>query len=140
MTSQRPRGFIDNWNPRPETLDLIDQVQDILEFNQDIVPLTLRQIFYALVSNHGFGKTEQAYARLCETMNRARRARLISMDAIRDDGFRYLKPPGWENEDALISAAIESAKQFRLDRQDGQERRLLLWCEAGGMVAGLDVT
>jgi hypothetical protein len=137
MSSQRPRGFIDDWKPRPDTLDLVRQVQGILDFNQDILPLTLRQIYYALVSNHGFDKTEQAYSRLCETMNRTRRARLISMDCIRDDGFRDLVPPGWENENALISAAIESAKQFRLDRQEGQERRILLWCEAAGMAPQL---
>jgi hypothetical protein len=137
MSSQRPRGFIDGWKPRPETIDLVCQVQGILDTNYDILPLTLRQIFYALVSNYGFDKSEQAYSRLCETMNRARRAKLISMDAIRDDGFRDLSPPGWEDENALISAVIESAKQFRLDRQDGQERRLLLWCEAAGMAPQL---
>lgn len=137
MTRQRPRGFIEDWKPKPKTLDLICQVEGILDINHDILPLTLRQIFYALVSNHGFDKSEKAYERLCETMNRARRARLISMDAIRDDGFRDLIPPGWESENALISAAIESAKQFRLDRQEGQERRLLLWCEAAGMAPQL---
>jgi hypothetical protein len=40
--------------------------------------------------NHGayeYEKTEQAYKRLGEILNTARRARLIDMDMIRDDGF-----------------------------------------------------
>ena len=57
-----------------------------------VLPLTVRQIFYRLVGAHGYDKTEQAYARLGEHLNRARRAGLIEFDAIRDDGITFAEP------------------------------------------------
>lgn len=42
---------------------------------------------FAVVGTEVIGKAEKQYATLCELLNRAPRARLISMDAIRDDGF-----------------------------------------------------
>ena len=137
MSSKRPRGFIDQWNPRQDTLKLVDYVAIILEDNRDIAPLTLRQIFYMLVTGYGFDKTEKAYKRLCETMNRARRARLIDMDEIRDDGLRKEKPQGWEDEDEILDVFRSYGDRFRLNRQQGQPRHLMVWCEAGGMLPQL---
>ena len=88
MATKRPRGFIEYWNPREDTLELVEAVKGILYQNRDIAPLTLRQIFYMLVSGYSYDKTERAYKRLCETMNKARRAKFIDMDDIRDDGKR----------------------------------------------------
>ena len=81
----RPRGFAP-WSPRPETLELIARVNAVLGEYEDHLPLTLRQIFYRLVGAHGYEKTERAYERLGEHLVRARRAGLVSMEAIRDDG------------------------------------------------------
>ncbi len=69
----RPRGFID-WNPQAKTRALIEQVQAVLEEYQKHLPLTLRQVFYRLVGAHGYAKTERDYERLCEALNKARRA------------------------------------------------------------------
>src|SRR5262249_29622798 len=73
--------------PRPETQALLNQVGQVLAEYRDQLPLTLRQVFYRLVGAYAFEKTEKAYARLGEALNKARRARFIDMDAIRDDGF-----------------------------------------------------
>ena len=62
------------------------------------LPLTLRQIFYRMVGAYGYEKTEQAYERLGETLNKARRARVIGMDAIRDDGFTSAVPASFLDE------------------------------------------
>lgn len=137
MTTTRPRGFIEGWVPKPHVRVLIGAVHDILDEHDDILPLTLRQIFYMLVSNYEFDKTEKAYKRLCETMNKTRRAGLISMASIRDDGFKEMGGGGWADEDALVDTFKSAAADFRLDRQDGQPARLMLWCEAGGMMPQL---
>jgi hypothetical protein len=50
---------------------------------KDYLPLTIRQIFYRLVGTEVIGKSEKEYANLCELLNRARRARLISMIHLR---------------------------------------------------------
>ena len=69
----RVRGFAP-WAPRGTTLELLEQVRGVLDEYEDYLPLTIRQIFYRLVGAHNYEKTEHAYARLCEHLNRARRA------------------------------------------------------------------
>lgn len=133
----RPRGFIEDWVPRFDTLVLINQVGDIISDNSDILPLTLRQIFYMLVSNYDFDKTERDYKRLCEIMNKARRAQMIDMGVIRDDGLRREDPFSWGGENHLVRSFKRSAEEFRLDRQRDQMTRIMVWCEAGGMLPQL---
>jgi hypothetical protein len=125
----RPRGFITDWRPRADTLALLDQVQAVLDEYADQLPLTLRQIFYRLVGAHGYEKTERAYDRLGEALNKARRARLVAMDAIRDDGFTSEAPIPFDSAEAFLDNAVRWAEELWLDRQRGQERRLVLWCE-----------
>jgi len=132
----RPRGFID-WRPQQETAALIKRVQSILEEYRDYLPLTLRQIFYRLVGNYGYDKTEKAYKRLCEMLNRARRGRLIEFDAIRDDGFTRLKAHGWRGIEHVIDAVENTVNDYRLDRQASQSRKIVVWCEAAGMAPQL---
>lgn len=135
--SPRPRGFITDWRPRADTLALLDQVQAVLDEYAEQLPLTLRQIYYRLVGTQGYEKTERAYDRLGEALNKARRARLIAMDAIRDDGFTSEAPLSFESAEDFLDAAVGWARNLRLDRQRGQKRRLVLWCEASGMVPQL---
>ena len=85
MASSRPRGFA-HWRPQQKTQDLLDQVNVVLATYTDELPITARQCFYRLVATVGFEKSERGYKRLLETLNRARRAGLVPMDAIRDDG------------------------------------------------------
>ncbi len=133
----RPRGFIDEWRPQAKTRALIEQIHGVLDEYAVYLPLTLRQIFYRLVSNGALGKTERDYARLCELANRARRAQLIPFDAIRDDGLTRREPVSYTDTSEFLGVVTYSAKQFRLDRQAGQETRLMVWCEAAGMVPQL---
>jgi len=128
----RPRGFA-AWNPRPESLALVRDVQAVLDEYRDHLPLTLRQAFYRLVAMRGFEKTEAAYSRLCETVNRARRAGLIRFASIRDDGPARYEPASWADPASFLADVLADAKRFRLDRQDGQPVRLWTLCEAGGM-------
>ena len=134
----RPRGFI-KWAPRGERQGLVDKVAKIIEDYLDILPLTLRQVFYIRVSHHGFDKTERAYRnQLVETVNLARRARLVPMDAIRDDGFTQTQRAGWTSLEEFFESFWRQANWFTLDRQQGQPRRIMLWSEAAGMVPQLE--
>lgn len=128
----RPRGFA-SWNPRPASRELVQDVQAVLADYQEHLPLTIRQVFYRLVSNRAYDKTEAAYARLCETVNRARRARLIEFEHIRDDGPSRYQPASWAGDEEFIDAMTAAARDFRLDRQMDQPVRLWTLCEAGGM-------
>ena len=131
MASNRAKGYMD-WNPRPETVQLIGQVQEVLGGSDE--QLTARQVFYILVGQFGFEKTEQAYARLCEHLVKARRSQMIPFNAIRDDktdeiggDWGYWAPHEFWDE------LRESSRRYRRPRREGQEKRIELWCEARGM-------
>lgn len=128
----RARGFAP-WCPRPASLDLVRAVQHVLAEYQEHLPLTIRQTFYRLVATRGFDKTETAYARLCETLNRARRAGLISFSDIRDDGPARYEQASWADPASFLADVRYDAQRFRLDRQDAQLVQLRVLCEAGGM-------
>jgi hypothetical protein len=132
----RVRGFAP-WTPRASTEQLLAQVDLVLTEYVDHLPLTLRQIFYRLVGAHGYEKTELAYDRLCEHLNRARRARLIPMDVIRDDGGTVITPHFWASAEEFVETVRDQAEQFRLDRTIGQKTRLVVICEAAGMAPQL---
>jgi Raf kinase inhibitor-like YbhB/YbcL family protein len=109
---------------------LLEQVRAVLGEYEDHLPLTIRQIFYRLVGAHNYEKTEQAYARLCEHLNRARRARVISMDAIRDDGGVIQEPNSWTGTEQFWRSVRRMAERFTLDHSAGQKSRLVVTCEA----------
>src|SRR5262245_49096976 len=133
----RVRGFAP-WAPRGATAELLDQVRGVLEEYEDYLPLTIRQIFYRLVGAHEYEKTERAYARLSEHLNRARRAHLIPMEVIRDDGGVISEPNSWESAEQFMRTVRAMAADFKLDRSAGQKARLVVTCEAAGMVPQLE--
>jgi hypothetical protein len=132
----RVRGFAP-WSPQAATLELLEQVRTVLGEYENYLPLTIRQIFYRLVGVHAYDKTEQAYERLCEHLNRARRARLISWDVIRDDGGVVEEPDQWTGAEQFWATVRVMAEDFKLDRSDGQRSRLVVMCEAAGMAPQL---
>lgn len=132
----RPRGFAD-WRPQAKAANLVGQVKAVLVEYAEHLPLTLRQIFYRLVGRFGYDKTELAYDNLGETLNRARRACMIPFDAIRDDGLTSLDSVGWADVSECWDAIRNTASDYTTDRQRGQQRRLVLWCEASGMAPQL---
>ena len=133
----RPRGFME-YHPRAKAQKLIDRVNEIIEEYADILPLTLRQIYYVLVTREAIEKNERDYSILTETMNKARRGGYIDWEVIRDDGFTEVAPDFYIDVDDLWGRFEYAAKNFRLDRQHGQGRRLQVWCEAAGMVPQLE--
>lgn len=132
-TRTRVRGFAD-WNPRPHVQDLVDRALGVLDENRDFLPMTARQIFYRLVGAHGYAKDEKAYARLLEALNRARRARVIPMDAIRDDGGTEVGVSGWDDPGQFWRSVRSAAESYAHALDDGQPVAFELWVEAAGMV------
>lgn len=133
----RPRGYAD-WNPQKAGRDMVKAVDHVLTEYRDYLPMTLRQIFYRLVTKGAVDKTEKGYKKLCEHMNRARRAQLIPMESIRDDGTTVRMGHDFDNEDDLRHYLENFASDARLDLQRGQPVRLEVWSEAAGMVPQLE--
>lgn len=133
----RPRGLAP-WRPQRATREQVAAIQAVLAEYRDFLPLTARQIFYRLVGAYGLPKTENAYDTLLDRLNRARRAGMIPWEAIRDDGAVSRVPSHFDGVPAFWSTVRLAAEDFTLDRQEGQQRRLEVWCEAAGMVPQLE--
>jgi hypothetical protein len=121
------------WTPQAYTLELLERVQGVLDEYVDYLPLTIPQIFYRLVGRYEYEKTERAYVRLCEHLNRARRARIIPMTTIRDDGTTPLPP----SAEQFLDVMRYRAERLMLDHTVGQKTRLVVTCEAAGMAPQL---
>jgi hypothetical protein len=135
-TKTRVRGFAP-WAPRSDTLVLLEQVRAVFAEYEDYLPLTIRQVFYRLVGKYEYEKTEQAYERLSEHLNRARRARMIPMSSVRDDGGTTLTPYCWSSAKEWLDSVRREAGELVLDRSAGQLTRLVVTCEAAGMAPQL---
>ena len=128
-TKTRARGFAP-WNPAAATLTIIEQVKEII--TEYSIALTIRQIFYRLVGKYQYEKTERAYDRLGEYLSRARRAGLIKLNAIRDDGDIVPSIPGWESPDEFWdSVRVLAEDYFRTPDGDSYVE---VWVETAGMV------
>jgi hypothetical protein len=124
----RVRGYA-SWNPKPETLDVIKRVKDIIA--EYLRALTIRQIFYRLVGKYSYEKTERAYEKLGEYLNRARRAGLLGWETIRDDGDIVPAIPGWESPNQFWNTVRDWAEDY-FKTPDG-DHYVEIWVEAAGM-------
>jgi hypothetical protein len=133
---RRPRGYA-QWRPQPRTLGLLERVEAVLGEYSAHLPLTVRQIFYRLVAQHGYEKSESAYERLGNVLVRARRAKMVPFESIRDDGVVTQYTRFYEDVADFKDDAARRARAYRRDRQAGQGQYVELWCEAAGMLQQL---
>lgn len=132
------RGYA-KWNPQAEAIHWVRSTLQVLDQYRDYWPLSVRQIFYRLVADHGYEKTEAAYGKLTGILSRARRAGYLDWDAIRDGGLgRTVRPTYYADQADFEQTVRYSAENLQLDRQRGQDAVIELWCEAGGMVPILE--
>lgn len=131
----RAKGYIEDWSPKPHVALIIDQTREVLSEYGRYGPMTVRQIFYRLVGQYGYDKTERAYKNLAEYIVKARRARMISFGSIRDDGGKIAGGSwGYDNVDQFLEALSDYSTSFRRNPTDGQPHHIMLYCEAEGMV------
>ncbi len=135
-TKARPKGYAE-WNPQPATLEILSQVEEVLQMYKEHWPLTIRQIFYRLVGVYDYDKTDLGYKRLCEYLGRARRAKMIPFEAIRDDGWIKKEPYCFEDREHFLYNMQLQAERYTIDKQVNQEYQVFLLCEAGGMAPQL---
>lgn len=117
---------------RVETLALINLCNDIIrQYMAQGYTLTLRQLYYQLVSREIIPNTERDYKRLGSIVNDARLAGLIDWDAIEDRGRNQEGNTNWHSPDQIIEAAYSS---YRRDWWEGQEYRPRVWVEKAALL------
>ncbi|MEU0941055.1 hypothetical protein [Embleya sp. NPDC005971] len=137
MPEKRPRGYQPSWCPRAATRDLLAAVDRVLDRYTAQLPLTIRQTWYALVSDGVLAKEEKTYKRLVEVLGMARRSGRVPWDALRDDTAVGVEPLAYTGPDHFRRTLLALGEDFRLDRQAGQPVRLEVWSETAGMVPQL---
>lgn len=107
-----------------ERLDFINEI--IEEYQQEGYILTLRQLYYQLVSRDVIPNKPNEYAKLSTLLKEGRMAGIVDWDAIEDRLRKPESPSAWKSPQSIINACIE---QYRKDRQKGQKIYLEVWVE-----------
>ncbi len=102
-----------------QTKGLIVTVNSILdEYRAAGYTLTLRQLYYQLVSRAIIENSVQSYKRVGNIVSDARLAGLIDWEMIEDRGRVTQFPPHWNDPAEIVEAA---ANQFAVDKWEDQE-------------------
>ena len=117
-----------DWRPRSRTNRslLLASVQVIDEYAGQGYRLTLRQLYYQLVSRDIIPNRDTWYKRLGEVVSNGRLGGYVDWDAIVDRGRTPVKPPDWSSPAEVLESA---AQGYRVDRWEGQAHHLEVWCE-----------
>jgi hypothetical protein len=130
-------SYIDK-NFSRSTLDLIEACNEIIdEFDQQGFTLTLRQLYYQLVTREVIANRQTEYKRLGSIVNDARWAGLIDWLAIEDRTRNLRSLPTWTHPANIINSAIS---QYRIDFWSSQRYRPEVWIEKDaltGVISGV---
>jgi len=109
------------------TAALLDKVtQVIAEYQNKGYSLTLRQLYYQLVSKNIVENLPREYKKLSRLLTDARMAGMVDWDAIEDRGRVSRIPAHFEN---LQEFAMAAANSYRLDRWKNQDYYIEVWVE-----------
>lgn len=88
--------------------------------------LTLRQLYYQLVSRDLIANKVTEYNKLSRVLTKARMSGLVDWSAIEDRLRVPKRLPAWESPKEILESA---AKQFALDKLEGQDVHVEVWVE-----------
>jgi hypothetical protein len=129
------KAFYKETKFRTESLELIRRCNEIVyEFVRQNLRLTLRQLYYQLVTRNIIRNEERAYKNLSNLVSGARLAGLIDWDAIEDRIRVPAIPPEWNDIAELVKDALDS---YRLPRWKGQSNYVELWVEKDALAGVL---
>ena len=107
-----------------EQLQVVNSI--IEEYAEQGYILTLRQLYYQLVSRDVIANKQSEYAKLSTLLVKGRMAGVVDWNAIED---RIRVPFIPYSVDDIDDAISDTINQYRLNRQDGQDVYIELWVE-----------
>lgn len=120
---------------RDDSADLIDACNNIItNYMGQGLRLTLRQLYYQLVTQNTIKNEERAYKALSGLVSDGRLAGLIDWDAIEDRIRIPSIPAEWNDLADLVDSALDS---YRLPRWEGQDNYIELWVEKDALAGVL---
>jgi len=94
-----------------ELLDFAGSILD--EYEAQGYDLSLRQLYYQMVSKNIIPNSEREYKRLGSLINDARLAGLVDWDLIKDRGREMVQNSHWENPKDILE---QCTRQFQIDK------------------------
>lgn len=121
------RDAYQTWNPSESSEQLIEGISLILEdLGQQGYVLTLRQLYYQLVSRGIIPNSVREYSRIGNVVSRGRLAGLIDWDMI-EDRIRIPKAKThWDSPAQILKTA---ASGYYRSRWETQNSYIEVWCE-----------
>lgn len=118
------------------SLAVVEKCNEIIEdYHTQGFMLTLRQLYYQLVSRDLIPNTERSYKRIGSILNDARLAGLVDWSAIEDRTRNLRGLAHWDNAADIVYSV---AKQFRVDMWRGQTYRPEVWIEKDALVGVIE--
>jgi hypothetical protein len=115
--------------------ELIAQCNEIIaDYQAQDLRLTLRQLYYQLVTRNLLENKERSYKNLSSVVSDARLAGLMDWAAIEDRTRQPRTPSEFESVAELVEVALAS---YRLPRWEGQSRYVELWVEKDALAGVL---
>lgn len=111
-------------NSNLEKVSTINQI--IEEYSEDGYTLTLRQLYYQLVSRDLIPNCDKEYKKLSNILKEARMGGLVDWSAI-EDRIRKPRLPYWVS--GIDDALSDTIKQYRLNRMHNQDSYIEVWVE-----------
>lgn len=106
---------------------MLERINTILEeYRNDGYVLTLRQLYYQLVSKDIIPNNDREYAKLSNILKKGRMTGIVDWSAI-EDRVRVPKLPYWVRD--VQHAIQDTIEQYRVDRMQGQQRNIEIWVE-----------
>lgn len=107
-----------------ERLKIINSI--IQEYQAEGYVLTLRQLYYQLVSRDVVPNKQTEYSKLSILLKEGRMAGIVDWGAIEDRLRKPEKPSSFSSPKDILDAAIQ---QYALPRQEGQSTYVEVWVE-----------
>ena len=105
----------------------LKKINEIIEqYRKQGYRLTLRQLYYQLVSKDIIPNKVSEYAKLSGLLVKGRMAGEVDWNGI-EDRLRIPKIPYWVT--GIADAISDTIEQYRLDRMDGQDCYIEVWCD-----------
>lgn len=117
---------------RDDKLELVGIANGIVaEYEAQGYGLTLRQLYYQMVSRDIIPNNIRSYKNLGNLINDARLAGLVDWHAIEDRTRNLRRRPHWEEPQEIIDAI---AHQYHIDYWEGQENYVEVWVEKDALI------
>ena len=118
--------FID-WRPAGKSKVLLAKVGEIIHsYRQQGYTLTLRQLYYQMVSRDYIPNSIKSYSNMGNLVSNARLAGIIDWDMIEDRVRVAQARQHWEDPESILLAASQS---YYRDHWEDQPEYVEVWCE-----------